>query len=176
MPILFLLFLTVPALELFLLIEIGSFIGAGNTVFIVFVTALIGATLLRREGLHTLLHAQQRMAAGEAPARELVEAALLVFAGALLLTPGFLTDLVGLCCLLPPLRQRFADVLLRRMLVQFGQGYVQTRFDADFQQGFSDDSPLQSARSQRSQGARHQQREPVKRAGDVIEGEFQRKD
>jgi UPF0716 protein FxsA len=170
MPLLFLLFLTVPALELYLLIEIGSYIGALNTVGIVFVTALLGATLLRREGLHTLLHAQQRVAAGEAPARELVEGALLVFAGTLLLTPGFLTDLVGLCCLVPPLRQRIADALLKRMVVQFGQVYAQTQFDSQFQQSVDADIPPRTAHAQRRQpGANHVQ-------GDVIEGEFRRKD
>lgn len=169
MPLLFLMFLTVPALELFLLIQIGSFIGAGNTVAIVFVTALLGATLLRREGLHTLLHAQQRLAAGEAPARELVEGGMLVFAGALLLTPGFMTDLVGLSCLLPPLRRRVADALLKRMLVQFGETYVQAQFDSTLRPDVRADEAYRQSRPSHDRGS-------ADRSGDIIEGEYERKE
>jgi UPF0716 protein FxsA len=126
MPLLVLLFILLPTLELVLLIKLGSYIGALATVAIVFITAVVGASLLRREGFSTLMKAQSRLESGEMPAREVAEGALLVVAGAFLLTPGFITDLVGFACLIQPLRARMADALLKRMTLQMGQVNIYT--------------------------------------------------
>lgn len=112
--ILFMLFLVVPLVEIWLLITVGSAIGAGWTVFLVVLTAVIGAVLVRAQGLSTLARSQALLRQGELPAIELLEGAALLVAGALLLTPGFFTDAVGFALLVPWLRRRFIAIILRR--------------------------------------------------------------
>lgn len=112
MPLLFLIFLLVPVLEIYLLIEIGSLIGAVWTVTAVVGTAALGAGLVRRQGLAALARFRSTTQAGELPAVTIIEGLALLVAGALLLTPGFFTDLVGFLLLTPPLRQ----FLVRRWL------------------------------------------------------------
>jgi len=114
--VLVLAFVGVPLVELWLLIEVGSRIGALTTVALVVLTALAGGALLRWQGFETLRRAQASLAQGVPPAVELVEGALLVAAGALLLTPGFLTDAAGFGLLVPAWRHAAARALLRRWL------------------------------------------------------------
>ena len=104
--LLLLLFLVVPLAEIYLLIEVGSVVGAVVTVGLVVLTAVVGAALMRAQGLATLLRARASMAKGELPALELLEGAVILVAGALLLTPGFITDAAGFVCLIPSVRQR----------------------------------------------------------------------
>jgi len=99
------LFFIVPIIEIYLLIQVGGLIGAIPTVFLVVFTAVLGALLLRQQGFATLKRVQESLGRGELPALELLEGAVLLFGGALLLTPGFFTDALGFVCLLPPLRQ-----------------------------------------------------------------------
>ncbi len=159
MPFAVLLFILVPTLELVLLIKLGSFIGALPTVAIVFITAILGASLLRREGFSTLMKAQNRMESGQMPAQELVEGALLVMSGAFLLTPGFITDSVGFACLIPSLRRRMASALLKRISLQMGSVTM-----------YSSTSSTSSVPGQTQ--------EPQGKVieGEVIEGEFQNRD
>ena len=103
--ILFLLFLLVPLVEIYFLIKVGNVIGAVPTIALVVFTALLGAMLLRFQGWATLTRSRRVMAQGQLPALEMLEGVLLVFAGALLLTPGFFTDAIGFVFLVPPLRQ-----------------------------------------------------------------------
>ncbi len=103
--ILFLLFLLVPLVEIYFLIQVGSVIGAIPTIALVVFTALLGAMLLRFQGLATLQRTRMTMARGQLPAVEIMEGVLLLFSGALLLTPGFVTDAIGFGLLLPPLRR-----------------------------------------------------------------------
>jgi UPF0716 protein FxsA len=103
--ILFLLFLLIPLVEIYFLIKVGNVIGAVPTIALVVFTALLGAMLLRFQGWATLTRSRQVMAQGQLPALEMLEGVLLVFAGALLLTPGFFTDAIGFVFLVPPLRQ-----------------------------------------------------------------------
>lgn len=110
MPLLFLTFLLVPLLEIYLLIEIGSVIGAAWTVAGVVGTAVVGAALVRRQGLAALARFRSATEAGELPAITIIEGLALLVAGALLLTPGFFTDAIGFVLLTPPLRQ----ILIRR--------------------------------------------------------------
>jgi len=102
---LFLILLIVPIVEIALFIEIGGAIGTWPTVGIVVLTALIGSILLRQQGLSALRSAEGRLIAGEAPGGLLAEGAMILFAGALLLTPGFFTDGVGFALLIPPVRR-----------------------------------------------------------------------
>ncbi|NCF82513.1 MAG: FxsA family protein, partial [Proteobacteria bacterium] len=93
--LLLLLFFTVPLVEIYVLLEVGGAIGVLPTIAMVVLTAVIGAGLIRAQGLATLGRVQQQLERGELPAVGIIEAALLLVAGALLLTPGFVTDTIG---------------------------------------------------------------------------------
>ena len=112
MRILLLLFIAVPIVELWVLIKVGGLIGALPTIATVLLTAVLGVALLRQQGISTLLRARQRLEMEEVPAQELIEGLFIAFGGALLLTPGFITDAVGFACLFPLSRQ----LLVRRLL------------------------------------------------------------
>lgn len=113
MPLL-LLFILLPMAELWLMIKVGASIGALSTVLLVIFTAILGVTLLRKQGLSALMRAQQRMNAGELPAEELVQGIFLAAGGLLLLVPGFMTDALGLLCLTPGIRSWLVAGLLKR--------------------------------------------------------------
>lgn len=110
-------FIIMPIAEMAVLIQVGGMIGVLNTVGLVLLTAVIGAWLLRQQGLATLLRANQRMNSGELPAKEVAEGLILAVGGALLLTPGFITDAVGFLCLMPGTRHWLAGQALKRMIV-----------------------------------------------------------
>jgi UPF0716 protein FxsA len=112
------LFLAVPLLELWLLIEVGSLIGGLWTVLLVVITAVVGVAQVRIQGFHTLARVQQLMARGEPPAFELMEAAALLMSGLLLLIPGFVTDFLGFLLLIPPFRRWLLWHGLRRAGIQ----------------------------------------------------------
>jgi len=109
------LFIIVPIVELYLLIKVGSIIGVIPTILIVIATAVLGTALLKQQGLATLQRYQQSVASGKLPAREMIEGLALVFGGALLLTPGFVTDALGFLCLIPVTRQAVIRWLLKRV-------------------------------------------------------------
>ncbi len=117
MPVLFFLSLLigVPIAELYLLLAVGGHIGALPTIGLVILTAILGAGLLRLQGLATLARAQAALDARRLPAQELIEGLMLLVAGAFLLTPGFITDGIGFLLLLPGLRRRVASLVLRRL-------------------------------------------------------------
>lgn len=115
MALLFVLFLVVPFAELYVILQVAHAIGGINTIAVLVVVSMVGAALVKREGLGVLRRAQQRMDAGQVPGRELVDGVLVLFAGALLLTPGFLTDCVGVLLLLPPVRAGMRAAAIRRL-------------------------------------------------------------
>jgi UPF0716 protein FxsA len=114
MPILFLLFLVVPILEIWFLIQVGSAIGAGWTILVVVATAIAGAWLVRAQGLEVVRRIQQDLAVGRVPTGDMLEALMLLVAGAVLLTPGFFTDAVGFTLLIPPVRASLSRYLIQR--------------------------------------------------------------
>lgn len=116
MPFLLILFLVVPLAEIYLLIEIGQVIGAPWTIFAVVFTAVVGAALVRAQGVATVQRIQANLREGVVPAVELMEGACLLLAGALLLTPGFVTDAFGGLCLIPPLRRAVIVRALQRTM------------------------------------------------------------
>ena len=118
LKLLILLFIFVPLTEIYLLLQIGTYIGAVPTLGLVVLTAVIGAFLLRIQGLMTLAKIRQSMDQGELPAGSLVEGLILLVAGVLLLTPSFFTDLLGFACLVPRVRQGLAALLIRRFFVR----------------------------------------------------------
>jgi len=138
MPVLFIIFIVVPILEIAIFIQAGDWFGLGPTLMMIVLTAIIGVSLLRQQGLSTLFKAQQKMNQGEIPAMEMVEGIMLAIAGALLITPGFFTDTVGFLLLIPALRRHlFTQVLQNKV-----QMYTQNKH-ADFNQQPFDSSSHQ---------------------------------
>ncbi len=157
MPLL-LIFLAVPLIEIFLFATVGSLIGPWYTVGLVIVTAFIGVTMLRQQGLATLNRARQRMNQGELPESELLDGLMLAIGGAFLLTPGFFTDTLGFCLLLPLTRS-----FVRSLILGMIKHRVYTR-SAQFGHSPIDDIHLDV----------NTHHEKPARRGDTIEGEFRR--
>ena len=93
--ILFLIFVLIPVVELSVLIRVGEILGTWTTIGLVLFTAVLGVSLVRSQGLSTLMQVQQKLARGEAPGQEIVEGMMLAMAGVLLVIPGFVTDFIG---------------------------------------------------------------------------------
>lgn len=117
-PVLVLIFLVVPIVEIFFLIQIGQILGAWWTIILVILTALIGVRLLKLQGIPTLLRAQEKIRSGQMPAQEMLEGIALIIAGTFLLTPGFLTDSIGFCLLLPTIRRWTIHKIIAARFVQ----------------------------------------------------------
>ena len=126
-----LLFITVPIVEILILFQVSEFIGVLPTMAVVILTAVIGVNMLRQQGASTLLRANKKLAQGNLPAKEIVEGIILAMGGALLLTPGFFTDVMGVLCLLPQSRGYIAAQLLAKGVL------TSTPFNDFSQGGFS---------------------------------------
>lgn len=106
--------LLMPIIEIALLIQVGSAIGVIWTLLLILLTAALGTALLRAQGLSVLLRSQQTLGAGQLPAAEIAEGFALAVGGALLLTPGFVTDAFGFCLLIPSTRRWLLSAIGRR--------------------------------------------------------------
>ncbi len=155
---LFLLLVGLVVLELTVMIEVGSVIGALPTVGLLILTAVLGSSLVRSEGIKTLFNAQQKMQQGEMPGREVIGGMMLALAGLLLIIPGFVTDFFGILLLQPWLRNKLADKLIGSNQFKMQMGGFQAR-QQPFDEVPGSDQPGQSPR-----------------AGTTIEGEFERKE
>ena len=122
---LFLLFTVVPALELWLLIQIGSIIGSFETIFLIILTGAIGANLARNQGLQVLGELNQAIQEGKSPAKKVAEGLLILGGGLLLITPGICTDIVGFSVMVPPFRAALAQVLQNILLKRIQVGNLQ---------------------------------------------------
>ena len=131
MPLLALLalFIVVPLAELYVILKVGDAIGALWTILLLAADSVLGSLLLRAQGRSVWGRFNETMAAGRVPHRELIDGVLIIFGGAFLITPGFLTDIVGLLLLLPPTRSVVRRLLARRL----GRRIVTTRepYDVD---------------------------------------------
>ena len=117
---LLLLFIFLPMVELYLLIMLGSRIGAMPTIGLIVFTGILGASLARQQGLSVLSKIQREMNSGIPPTQQLVEGALIVVGGIVLLTPGILTDIFGFSLLVPAFRQRICKVLTQSFAKRAG--------------------------------------------------------
>lgn len=116
MPIiLFLLFIVVPVVELAIIIQVGSWIGVWPTIALLVAVSVLGTWLVRREGMRAWTAFRMAMAQGRVPTTEVVDGALVLFGGALLLTPGFLSDILGLTLVVPPTRRAIGRVIRARV-------------------------------------------------------------
>jgi len=113
-------FLLVPLTEIYLLIQVGGIIGGLPTVFLVVFTAVLGAALVRFQGLSTLQRLQATLGQGGLPATEMVEGVILLVSAVLLLTPGFVTDAIGFAGLVPMLRRMLAKKVLTALMQRPG--------------------------------------------------------
>ncbi|WP_215406580.1 FxsA family protein [Vibrio gigantis] len=163
-PILLLLFIFVPIIEIGLFIQVGGFLGLWPTIALVLITAFVGASLVRSQGIQTLMSVQGRLQQGEMPAQQILEGVMLAVAGVLLLTPGFMTDALGMLVLLPAPRAMIAKKMMEKMVVTNMSG----GFHAGGQGGFGQ-SPF---------GQDPFNRDPFDQSkdGNTFEGEFEKKD
>ncbi|MDV7141285.1 FxsA family protein [Tropicimonas sp. TH_r6] len=126
--LLLLLFIAVPLIEIALFIQLGSVLGLAWTLLIVVLTALIGTWLVRQQGLAVLGKVQSSMNELNDPTEPLAHGAMILFSGALLLTPGFFTDTVGFLLLVPKVREAVFRWIRSRMVVQSSAGFHSTQF------------------------------------------------
>ncbi|MFT4653530.1 MAG: UPF0716 protein FxsA [Patiriisocius sp.] len=141
---LFILFVVLPIAEIMLLINVSASIGGLNTFFIVIVTAAFGAYFVHQQGFSLLQQIQTKLSAGNAPGTEMAEALLLLIAGVLLITPGFITDVLGFLFTLPFSRAPIAEFLMRKMPIKHAAtGHFSQR---DFDQQ-PPNSPFDDART-----------------------------
>ncbi|RMO80037.1 Cytoplasmic membrane protein [Pseudomonas syringae pv. primulae] len=163
MRVFFLLFLLFPVLELFLLVRVGMSIGFLWTFLLVVATSMLGLFVMRVAGFATALRARESLARGELPAQEMLEGLMVAVGGGLLLLPGFISDILGVICLLPITRRLLINKVRRRAEDQ-----------AMRQRAFADDLQTQANHgpaSHRPSAIHQPTREP-----DVIEGEFEHRD
>lgn len=143
MRFMFALFIAVPVLEMWVLIQVGQQIGALWTIALVLSTAFIGINLLRHQGLAILTSANWRIQAGQLPAQEILEGLMLAVGGALLLTPGFITDTFGFLLLLPFSRRLFAACLMGRFKAFTSTNVAGGGFDPKcFGTGYNNDKSI----------------------------------
>ena len=114
--LLFAAFLIVPAIELYLIIEVSHQVGFGNTLIALVFISVIGAWMVKREGLQIIRKTQIELANGQLPGKQIVEGLLILLAGVLMLTPGFATDAIGLLLLFPLTRIMLRSFLTRRFV------------------------------------------------------------
>ena len=174
MRYLLLLFIAIPIVEMWLLITVGQHFGAVLTVALVLTTAVIGVYWLRQQGFSTLTRLNQRLSSGQLPAREIAESVILTVGGALLLTPGFATDLLGFSCLFPFTRVLWANLALSRIQAHIKAGVMTNASMMGQQGGWAGFSSSQSASRSDSQQSADTFRSVD--ANDVIDGEYSRED
>lgn len=131
----FLLVLLIPFIEIYLLLKVGGMIGAFPTIFLVVFTAVLGTWLLRQQGFATFQRLRTNLEQGTIPAYEMIEGPIILVGGILLLTPGFITDILGFACLIPILRRKIAQYIIENHLVQGGAFQYGKSADKDALEG-----------------------------------------
>ena len=114
----FILIFLMPFLEIFLIIEIGQHFGAMKTIIMILATAILGAVLVRIEGLSTLSRIKNSVQRGELPTIELISGGILIISAVVLLTPGFITDVLGLALMAPSIRRRVASIVALKLVTR----------------------------------------------------------
>lgn len=159
--ILFLLFVVIPIIEIAVLMQVGAILGAWPTVAIVVITAWLGAKNVKQQGIATIQSVQTKMAQGEAPSDEIVAGLLLLVAGVLLVTPGFVTDFCGLSLLIPQVRSGLIKSVQQHITTPAPNNSQHFQFH-QFEQN------IDAQQSEQANSSKHQ--------GQTIDGEFERKE
>ena len=129
MNTLLLLIISIPIVEVYLFIKIGSQIGAFNTILLIFITAFFGIIYARYEGFNTLKSGMSQIVKNELPAYEIVSGAALAFAALLLILPGFATDLLGLLIIFPPTRKLIFKKVSTKQESKSNQDFINGEFE-----------------------------------------------
>ncbi|MFL2860854.1 MAG: FxsA family protein [Pontiellaceae bacterium] len=125
LPPLLLIFIGLPILELVLLFEVHGIVGFLPTVLLVFATGIVGATLVRQQGIQTVLNIRKELALGNLPAPQMIDGIMILISGTFLITPGLLTDTLGFSLLIRPVRKLIRKAILKRIEKGFQHGYVE---------------------------------------------------
>jgi UPF0716 protein FxsA len=136
LAILALAFIVMPLIELYVFVQVGQSIGFLNTIGVMIVISLVGAWLARYEGIGVLQRIRQQLDAGQIPTDHLIDGALVLTGGLLLLLPGFVSDVMGILVLFPPTRALARNVLRRRFRI-----VTVRRYNGPFDRGPYDDGP-----------------------------------
>ena len=131
--VLVLLFVVAPLVELYVIVQVAHGIGAAETILLLAGVSIVGAWLAKQQGLHVLRRMQATVAQGKVPSREIVDGALVLLAAALMIAPGFVSDVLAILLLLPPTRAVVRSVILRR--IRAGGAVVTTAFSARARRG-----------------------------------------
>lgn len=166
---LFILFIVVPIIEIMVLMNVGSWLGVWPTIAIVIITAWLGAKNVKQQGIATLNSVQAKMAQGEMPSDEIVAGLLLLVAGVLLMTPGFVTDFFGLSLLIPSVRSMLIKSVQTHLVMNKNTaGFTyQSSVHTDQSDAFTQ-NPFEQPTSQEKPIEHHQ--------GETLEGEYERKE
>ncbi len=156
--ILLIIFILVPIIEIAVFIQVGDVLGLGVTLFIVVVTAVLGVNLLKQQGFKAWRDIQLSLTQGKVPALEIAAAAQLLFAGGLLLTPGFVTDIIGFSLMVPQVRLYLARQMIKKGVMSASAGST----NYTNRTGFQSDSSVNGT--------------PNNNQGRTIEGEFEEKE
>ena len=133
------LFLLIPIIELFIMFKIGKVIGLEITILIIIITAIIGAKLTKVQGAKAIKNARSEIKGGKLPHKEVMDGIMIIIAGAFLLTPGFVTDIVGFSLLLPTLRSNYQKLLLAFIKTKIL--FAQSPINKQKKEGKSNDDP-----------------------------------
>ena len=172
--LLFVLFIIIPIIEIFVLMQVGAVLGVWPTIGMVIFTAWLGAKYVRQQGISTLNSVQTKMAQGQMPSDEIVTALMLLVAGVLLVTPGFVTDFLGLSLLIPAVRHTIASSVMSHI-----------SSNNTSQQGFQFHSHSHGQNQNQSQNQDDFSKQPESpfqenlqppHEGQTLDGEFERKD
>ena len=128
-------FVLVPIMEMYVLIKVGCYIGAFNAILLVLITAFVGFILLRREGFQALFSARNKLEKSELPAQEIFSGFFLAIGGALLLTPGFITDFVGFLFIFPITRTYIIGWMIQSLIPKVFSGFSNTQTENDWIEG-----------------------------------------
>jgi UPF0716 protein FxsA len=125
--LLLILFIVVPAIEIYFLFQVSDLIGGWNTVMTIIATGFVGAHYARQQGIEVLSRLQRSVESGKPPAGELIDGAMLLIGGAFLITPGFLTDATGFALILPFTRALIKKKVLEFIRMKVERGDIQIR-------------------------------------------------
>ncbi len=185
--VLFLLFIIIPIIEIAVLMQVGALLGLWPTIAIVIASAWLGAKYVRQQGLATMQSVQTKMAQGEMPSTEIVTGLLLLVAGVLLVTPGFVTDIFGLSLLVPAIRNSLIDAVQKHLVTaQAGRspfGASQFGGNAHFYSAHTDkqgnvyEHEVHTSEYYSSADQADSQAKPISHhQGETLEGNFERKE
>lgn len=168
--LLLILFTCVPAIELFLLFQVGGQIGALNTIFIIIATGVVGAAMAKSQGLELLYKIQEEINQGQIPTGKLFQGFLVMGGGLLLLTPGFVTDILGFAMVMPGSRNLLAALIRKAFAKQIQSGNIHVFTSM----GAGSSNPGQSRREDFEASPFSKQEESLQ--GGVFEAEYTKKD